>query len=137
MLLVYVTYLVFSAISRHILPGTPVALTLARPVVSPRKVHRSSAATCVPAETGRRTYVGDCLWSEPNCTQRAQIAQMVFDGELPPASARWLVEQLGARFVLADCDSRPDMNQVLAPLTASVHHFGCAAVYTLRAPSRA
>jgi hypothetical protein len=93
--------------------------------------------TVVPAETGRRTYVGDCLWSEPNCTQRAQIAQMVFDGELPPASARWLVQQLGARFVLADCDSRPDMNQVLAPLTASVHHFGCAAVYTLRAPSRA
>jgi hypothetical protein len=58
---------------------------------------------------------------------------MVFDGELPPASARWLVQQLGARFVLADCDSRPDLDDVLAPLTASVHHFGCAAVYTLRA----
>jgi hypothetical protein len=62
---------------------------------------------------------------------------MVFDGELPPASARWLVQQLGARFVLADCDSRPDLDDVLAPLTTSVHHFGCAAVYTLRGASRA
>lgn len=88
--------------------------------------------TVVPAETGRHTYVGDCLWSEPNCPQRAQISQMVFDGELPPASARWLVQQFGARFVLADCDSRPDMGEVLAPLTVSVHRFGCAAVYTLR-----
>jgi hypothetical protein len=93
--------------------------------------------TVVPAETGRRTYVGDCLWSEPDCAQRAQITQMVFDGELPPASARWLVQQLGARFVLADCDSRPDLDDVLAPLTTSVHHFGCAAVYTLRGASRA
>lgn len=93
--------------------------------------------TVVPAETGRHTYVGDCLWSEPDCTQRAQISQMVFDGELPPASARWIVQQLGARFVLADCDTRPDMDEVLAPLTASVRHFGCAAVYTLRAGSRA
>jgi hypothetical protein len=90
--------------------------------------------TVVPAETGRRTYVGNCLWSEPDCTARAQITQMVFDEELPTSAARWLVQQIGARFLLADCDTRPDMDVVLAPLTQSVHRFGCAAVYTLRVP---
>ena len=88
--------------------------------------------TVVPAETGRRTFVGDCLWSEPNCPARAQITQMIFDEEVPAATSRWLVEQIGARFVLADCSTRPDMASVLAPITKSVHRFGCAAVYTLR-----
>jgi hypothetical protein len=88
--------------------------------------------TIVPAETGRRTFVGDCLWSEPNCPARAQITQMIFDEEVPAATSRWLVQQIGARFVLADCTTRPDMASVLAPITESVHRFGCAAVYTLR-----
>ncbi len=88
--------------------------------------------TVIPAETGRRTFVGDCLWSQPGCTQHAQIAQMVFDGSLPTDAARWFVTQAGARFVLTDCETRPDMDEVLAPLTESVHRFGCAAVYTLR-----
>jgi hypothetical protein len=92
--------------------------------------------TVVPAETGRHTFVGDCLWSEPNCTPRAEITQMVFDQELPPSSARWLVEQVGARFVLADCSTRSNMAEVLAPLTVTVHRFGCAAVYTLRSGGR-
>ena len=86
----------------------------------------------MPAETGRHTFVGDCLWSEPDCTPRSQITQMVFDEELPAGAARWLVEQIGARFVLADCSTRSDMATVLAPITESVHRFGCAAVYTLR-----
>jgi hypothetical protein len=88
--------------------------------------------TVVPAETGRHTFVGSCLWSEPDCTPRAQITQMVFDEELPAGAARWFVQQIGARFVLADCSTRSDMDEVLAPLTSSVHRFGCAAVYTLR-----
>lgn len=93
--------------------------------------------TVVPAETGRHTFVGDCLWSEPDCTPRAEITQMVFDQELPPSSARWLVARIGARFVLADCSTRRDMAAVLAPLTLAVHRFGCAAVYTLRPGGRA
>jgi hypothetical protein len=92
--------------------------------------------TVVPAETGRRTFVGDCLWSEPDCTPRAEITQMVFDQELPPSAARWFVEQIGARFVLADCSTRSDMASVLAPLTEAVRRFGCAAVYTLRLGGR-
>jgi hypothetical protein len=86
----------------------------------------------IPAETGRRTYVGDCLWSEPDCPARAQIVQMLFNGTLPVDTSRWLVQAIGARFVLAACDAHADMDEVLAPLAESVHHFGCAAVYTLR-----
>ncbi len=96
--------------------------------------------TVVPAETGRSTFVGTCLWSEPRCIGRAQISEMVLDGTLPAESARYFVDQTGARFVLADCQSRPDLVRVLAPITATVARFGCAAVYTLRAqapPSRA
>jgi hypothetical protein len=88
--------------------------------------------TVIPAETGRRTFVGDCLWSQPGCTQHAQIAEMVLNGALPAAVARWFVTQIGAHFVLTDCQTRPDMDEVLAPVTESVHRFGCAAVYALR-----
>ena len=86
----------------------------------------------VPAYTGRRTFVGDCLWSQPGCTPRSQIAEIVFDGTLPADQARWFVQRIGAKFVLTDCSTRPDMSAVLAPLTESVQRFGCAAVYTLR-----
>ena len=88
----------------------------------------------VPAQTGRQTFVGDCLWSQPRCTPNAQLAQMIFDGSLPADVTRTFVSQIGARFVLADCETRPDMGAVLAPITSSVHRFGCAAVYVLRSP---
>ena len=90
----------------------------------------------VPAQTGRRTYVGDCPWSQPNCSARAQIAQMIFDGSIPAEAARSFVSQIGARFVLTDCQTRPGMAAVLAPMTQSVHRFGCAAVYQLRSVAR-
>jgi hypothetical protein len=86
----------------------------------------------VPAETGRRTYVGDCLWSQPDCAARAQLTQTLFDGSTPAFAVRAFARGIGARFVLADCDTRPDMAAVLAPLTRSLHRFGCAAVYELR-----
>jgi hypothetical protein len=86
----------------------------------------------VPAQTGRRTYVGDCLWSQPHCTARAQMAQMIFDGSIPGYAVRSFVSEIGARFLLADCQTRPDMAAVLAPLTRSERRFGCAAVYELR-----
>jgi hypothetical protein len=89
----------------------------------------------VPAETGRRTFVGDCLWSQPNCSARAQLAQLLFDGSLSPEVTRTFVTQIGARFVLADCQTPADMTSVLAPLTQSVHRFGCATVYMLHSLS--
>jgi hypothetical protein len=106
---------------------------LARDPVHGGVLTRFYLGVVVPAETGRQTFVGTCLWSEPNCTAKAQIAQMVFDGTLPAPTARWLVQRTGARFVLADCDARPDLDEVLAPLAEATEHFGCAAVYTLKA----
>jgi hypothetical protein len=128
-------------------PGNPNFITadehhalryLARDRVRGGVLTRFYLGTVVPAETGRRTFIGTCLWSQPNCVARAQISEMVFDGALPADSARWFIQRTGARFVLADCDARPDLDEVLAPLSESVEHFGCAAVYTLKtlAPAR-
>lgn len=108
---------------------------LARDPVRGGVLTRFYLGVLVPAETGRQTFIGTCLWSEPNCTAKAQIAQMVLDGTLPGSTARWLVQRSGARFVLADCQARPDLDEVLAPLAEASEHFGCAAVYTLKATS--
>jgi hypothetical protein len=89
----------------------------------------------VPAETGRRTYVGDCLWSEPGCGARASSAQALFDGTLSAAQAQAFVAGSRARFVLADCSAPKDLSRELSPLLRSVTRFGCATVYEL-APSR-
>ena len=89
----------------------------------------------VPSATGRRTFVGDCIWSEPRCTPRAELAQKLFDGTLARKPARELVQDSGARFVLADCQTRRDMDTLLAPFTVGVWHFGCAAVYELATDS--
>jgi hypothetical protein len=85
----------------------------------------------VPAQTGRRTFVGNCVWSEPRCTPRAQLVQRLFDGSLSASAARRFVARSGARFVLADCQSGIDLTRSLAPLTVSIHRFGCATVYEL------
>lgn len=83
----------------------------------------------VPGRTGRRTYVGNCLWSEPNCPARATTSRALFNGLLSPAAARSFVLASGARFLLADCTTRADMRTLLGPLIRSAHGFGCAAVY--------
>jgi hypothetical protein len=83
----------------------------------------------VPGRTGRRTYVGNCLWSEPNCDVRATTSRALFNGSLSPSAARRFVRTSGARFLLADCTTRADMRKLLGPLIRSVHGFGCAAVY--------
>ncbi len=85
--------------------------------------------TTVPGRTGRRTYVGDCLWSEPNCAGLAANSRGLFNGSFGPAAARSFVRSSGARFVLADCETRVDMRKLLGPLIHSTHGFGCAAVY--------
>ncbi len=88
----------------------------------------------VPAQTGRRTFVGNCLWSEPRCSPRAQRVQKLFDGTLKPHAARRFVRRTGAEFVLADCQSQANLTRLLGPLILSVRHFGCAAVYELDGP---
>jgi hypothetical protein len=85
----------------------------------------------VPARTGRRTFVGDCLWSEPNCMPRSLTAAAVFDGTLGRARARQFVRATGARFILASCAPRVNLAKELRPLIESVRRFGCAAVIEL------
>jgi hypothetical protein len=83
----------------------------------------------VPGFTGRRTYVGDCLWSEPNCPLRGFNAGWLFSQRATPAAARSFVLATGVRFVLADCLTTADMRTLLGPIVESQHTFGCASVY--------
>ncbi|MBV9682891.1 MAG: hypothetical protein JO046_13950 [Solirubrobacterales bacterium] len=83
----------------------------------------------VPGKTGRRTYVGDCLWSEPNCWGLTLLTQGLFGGRLGPTAARGLVIYNKVRFVLADCQTAVDMRKLLGPIIRGEHDFGCAAVY--------
>jgi hypothetical protein len=85
----------------------------------------------VPPITGRQTYVGNCYWSEPDCSYRGAITEKLLAGRLQDAEARRFVEASGARFVLADCRSR-DLTAALAPITIEVHRFSCATVYVVR-----
>jgi hypothetical protein len=88
----------------------------------------------VPGLTGRATFVGNCLWSEPACAARKQLTQALFTGRLSTAAARTLVARSGARFLLGDCRSRPAaVTAQLAGLTVSERHFGCATVWQLSA----
>jgi hypothetical protein len=86
----------------------------------------------IPGKTGRRTYVGDCLWSEPNCYGRTSQTRSLFQGSLTPAVARSFVADSGVRFVLADCSTTTDMRSLLGPIIRSAQTFGCAAVYEVQ-----
>jgi hypothetical protein len=86
----------------------------------------------VPGETGRRSYDGDCLWSEPDCYGRTNRTRALFGGSMSSAEAREFVLGTPARFVLADCQSRADLPKLLGPTVTSIHRFGCAAVYEVR-----
>jgi hypothetical protein len=97
---------------------------------------RSYLGSVVPGKTGRRTLIGDCLWSQPHCHQRTIGSQSLFDGTMRPAVARRFVRRTGARFILTDCQSHPNLKKVLGSLVVSVRRFGCASVYELDAPGR-
>jgi hypothetical protein len=86
----------------------------------------------VPALTGRHTYSGLCLWSQPHCDVRMATANDLFTGAYGPARARAFVRSTGARFVLKDCASSADLNKLLSPLVVSMKRFGCASVYEVR-----
>jgi hypothetical protein len=97
-------------------------------------VSRFYLGSVVPGATGRSTYVGDCLWSEPQCLSRAYQVQELFNGGMSQAEALTFVRSTGARFMLADCTAPSNLSQMLAPVTVSLTRFGCAAVYELDAP---
>jgi hypothetical protein len=97
-------------------------------------VTRFYLGSVVPGATGRSTYVGDCLWSEPECLSRAFQVQKLFNDALTSSEAVTFVRSTGARFLLADCRAPSDLSNLLAPVTVSVTRFGCAGVYELDAP---
>jgi hypothetical protein len=90
---------------------------------------RSYLGAAVPGKTGRRTYIGDCLWSEPQCLDLTWNAQALFDGQLSTAVSRRFILSSGVRFVLADCETTADLPKLLGPIIRSARGFGCAAVY--------
>ena len=91
----------------------------------------------VPGATGRRTFVGNCLWSEPNCMPRSAAADALFRGQDTQAQAQQLVRESGARFLLASCVPHANLAKRLGELVVSTTHFGCATVYELEAPDEA
>jgi hypothetical protein len=94
-------------------------------------IARSYLGLLVPAATGRHTFVGHCLWSEPGCDQRLVTVRDLFEGRLAPSRARAVVRATRARFLLADCRPTAELGRMLGPLIRSEHVFGCARVYEI------
>ncbi len=88
----------------------------------------------VPGYTGRKVFVGDCLWTEPDCIPRSLAADRFFQGGMSPAAARRFARQTGARFLLASCYPHVDLRRWLGSMIVSTSTLGCATVYELGAP---
>ncbi|MBV9748540.1 MAG: hypothetical protein JO157_06990 [Acetobacteraceae bacterium] len=95
---------------------------------------RSYLGAAVPGLTGRRTLIGDCLWSEPGCYTRTDNAEYLFDGTMKGAAARAFVRASGARFLLTDCETSAPLRSTLQSMVVDVHTFGCSSVIELDAP---
>lgn len=86
----------------------------------------------IPGLTGRQDFVGDCLWSEPDCFPRSNMVDRLLGGTLSDPAARRFVTNSGARFLLGGCASRPAaVTRQLAGLIVAEHRFGCATVWEL------
>ena len=89
-------------------------------------------AIVVPPQTGRKVWVGHGYWSQ-DYRSRARVADRLFGGRMRPAGARFFVRQTGAAILISDCKHPASLVRSLAPLLRSVHRFGCARVYVIRA----
>ncbi|HWD86240.1 MAG TPA: hypothetical protein VG321_10845 [Solirubrobacteraceae bacterium] len=101
-------------------------------------VSRLYLGKVIPGVTGRHTYVGDCVWSEPNCGARIALVAKLLSASMTGAQTRTTVLATHARFLLTDCslhvvvDGKDELVQRLGPVLQSVHRFGCATVYQVR-----
>ncbi len=146
------------AVAAFTIPATVDQLTSARQLVAPRAgtpnfitaderralqylaidrepggvISRSYLGALVPAATGRHTFVGDCIWSQPDCPARLVAVRRLFSGSLSRTAARRFVRDSGARFLLADCRQTTSLTKLLGPLVLSRRRFGCAGVYQVR-----
>lgn len=81
----------------------------------------------IPAETGRRTWVGTQSWT-PDYFERVPTVEHLFDGAMKPSAAIAFVRSTGARFLIVDCQHRANLATVLRPILDDVRRFGCATV---------
>ena len=89
-------------------------------------------AAIVPGQTGRAVWVGHGYWSRDYEVQ-ARVADRLFGGRMSPRAARAFVASTGATILVSDCRHRANLSRRLDPLLRSVHQFGCARVYVLKA----
>ncbi len=88
--------------------------------------------TTLPASTGRHTYLGNCLWSVPHCHLRAINTWRMFQWPEDPRIVRAFVLSTGVPFVLQGCNGHAgDMVTKLAPITRSLHTWGCVRLFTV------
>jgi hypothetical protein len=119
--------------SNFIQPGERDALTYLSHDSAPGGVlSRGYLGLTVPARTDRQTYLGDCLWSQPNCSLRSEQTNHLFLGQMTASQARAFVTQTHARFLLADCKTSALVAGQIKPLVARTTQFGCATVYELK-----
>jgi hypothetical protein len=89
-------------------------------------------AIVVPSQTGRKVWVGHGYWSQ-DYASRAKVVDRLFAGRMRPAAARSFVRQTGAGLLVSDCRHRVSLVRALEPMLRSVHRFGCARVYVIKA----
>lgn len=89
-------------------------------------------AVIIPSQTGRHVWAGHGYWSR-DYPARARRVDRLFGGRMSRSAARRFVAQTGATILVSDCGHRTNLTRSLAPLLSSVHQFGCARVYILRA----
>jgi hypothetical protein len=94
-------------------------------------ISRQYLGQLVPGRTGRHTFVGDCLWSQPRCSDRLVTVRELFAGQLSNDAIRRLMVAHNAHFLLADCRQTVSLDTLLPQIITTVHRFGCASVYEL------
>jgi hypothetical protein len=92
-------------------------------------------STAVPAYTGRRTWIGHPSWT-PDFPTRAAAVAALFGGRLSASAERSFLRQVGARYLLADCERGFDPAS-LGSLLVAQRRFGCVDAYELAVPNRA
>ena len=85
----------------------------------------------IPAETGRRTNVGNIFWT-PDFLRRRLFTDIFFRGRLDAEATQGVVRSSGSRFLMSGCAGYADLSRLIEPQLESVRRFGCATVYEIR-----
>jgi hypothetical protein len=85
----------------------------------------------IPAETGRRTNVGNIFWT-PDYLRRRLFTDIFFRGRLDARATQGVVRSSGSRFLMSGCNGYADISPLIRPQLVSVRRFGCATIYEIR-----